>query len=115
MGLFRRREPVDLPAWEADAHPAFVRIGREARRKLRAKNSQRMDEAWEWDRKHTRPNPEVFVQEILPLIQGVPLRRIATATGLSRHYCSLIRRGLRLPHPRHWDALHSLADTDLRS
>jgi hypothetical protein len=33
---------------------------------------------------------------------------LAAATGLSEHYCSLIRLGKRRPHPRHWDALRSV-------
>jgi hypothetical protein len=49
----------------------------------------------------------VFRREILPLIQEVPLRRLVEATGLSLRYCSLIRRGERIPHPRHWHVLAS--------
>jgi hypothetical protein len=30
------------------------------------------------------------------------------ATGLTRAYCSRIRKGELVPHPRHWDALRSL-------
>lgn len=30
------------------------------------------------------------------------------ATALSLRYCSLIRRGLQVPHPRHWGALAQL-------
>jgi len=41
---------------------------------------------------------------ILPLIQDVPLSRLQHATGLSLRYVSLIRRGKRVPHPRHWQA-----------
>ena len=80
----------------------------EARKKLGGKNAMRMDEAWEWDRKHTRPDRAVFVREILPHLQEVPVRKIAAATGLSRHYCSRIRRGIHVPHPRHWNALRTL-------
>jgi hypothetical protein len=45
-----------------------------------------------------------------PLIQGVPLSRLQRATGLSLRYVSLIRRGERTPHPRHWQAFVDLAD-----
>ena len=37
-----------------------------------------------------------FASEILPAIQGIPLRRLAEATGLSVGYCTLIRRGERV-------------------
>lgn len=40
-------------------------------------------------------------------LQGVPLSAMMRATGLSLRYCSLIRRGLAVPHPRHWAALRA--------
>jgi hypothetical protein len=43
-----------------------------------------------------------FQRDILRLIQGMPLSRLQRATGLSLRYVSLIRRGARTPHPRHW-------------
>ena len=45
-----------------------------------------------------------FQRDILPLIQEIPLSRLQQATGLSLRYVSLIRRGERTPHPRHWQA-----------
>jgi hypothetical protein len=51
-----------------------------------------------------------FQRDILPLIQGVPLSRLQRATGLSLRYVSLIRRGERTPHPRHWKALIGAAE-----
>lgn len=50
-----------------------------------------------------------FQRDILPLIQGVPLSRLQRATGLSLRYASLIRRGERTPHPRHWQAIAAVA------
>lgn len=44
-----------------------------------------------------------YQREILPLIH-VPLSRLQRATGLSLRYVSMIRRGERAPHPRHWRA-----------
>ena len=46
--------------------------------------------------------PNEFRRDILPMLQGAPLRAIAAATGLSLRYCSLIRRGEEVPHGRHW-------------
>jgi len=34
---------------------------------------------------------------------------MVAATGLSVDYCSKIRRGLKTPHPRHWEALGAVA------
>jgi hypothetical protein len=31
------------------------------------------------------------------------------ATGLSEHYCSLIRLGKAVPHARHWEAFREAA------
>src|SRR5512133_104865 len=47
----------------------------------------------------------VFESDVLPLICEVPLSRMVKATGLSLRYCSQIRRGEKVPHPRHWLAL----------
>jgi CRISPR-associated endonuclease Cas1 len=46
-----------------------------------------------------------FKRDILPELQGVTLRRIMEATGLSKRFASQIRNGLAVPHRRHWDAL----------
>jgi CRISPR-associated protein Cas1 len=56
-----------------------------------------------------RVDPEVFKQEILPTLQAISVRRMAAVTGLSRPYCSEIRRGLKVPHPGHWEALKTAA------
>jgi hypothetical protein len=59
----------------------------------------------EWDERHGKlVDLSAFEREILPRIQGVPLSRLQQATGLSLRYVSLIRRGERTPHPRHWQA-----------
>jgi hypothetical protein len=55
------------------------------------------------------PEPGVFLREILPELRHVPIAQIVAATGLSAHYCSLIRLGKRVPHARHWDALRRAA------
>ena len=49
-----------------------------------------------------------FAQDVLPRLQSVPLREMSQATGLSQAHCSFVRRGLRMPHPRHWPALERL-------
>jgi hypothetical protein len=73
--------------------------------------SSRKREARERDEQHGKlVDLSAFERDILPLIQGVPLSQLQQATGLSLQYVSLIRRGERMPHPRHWEAL--LASTD---
>jgi hypothetical protein len=39
----------------------------------------------------------------------VPLARIVAFTGLSLRYASLIRRGEKVPHPKHWVTLRTVA------
>jgi CRISPR-associated endonuclease Cas1 len=71
-----------------------------------AANVARKREAREWDEQHGKlVDLSAFQRDILPLIQGVPLSRLQKATGLSLRYVSLIRRGERTPHLRHWQAL----------
>jgi CRISPR-associated endonuclease Cas1 len=69
-------------------------------------NVERKRQAREWDEQHGKlVDLSAFRRDILPLIQVVPLSRLQQATGLSLRYVSLIRRGERTPHPRHWQAL----------
>jgi len=46
-----------------------------------------------------------FARDIWPTLRGIPVRQLAKATGLSVIYCSRIRSGEQVPHPRHWGAL----------
>jgi len=46
-----------------------------------------------------------FVRNVLPKLKRMSLGEMTRRTGLTPGYCSFIRRGMRVPHPRHWDAL----------
>ena len=77
-------------------------------------NVARKREAREWDERHGQlVDLSAFRRDILPLIQDIPLSRLQNrlqkATGLSLRYVSLIRRGERTPHPRHWSVLEEVA------
>lgn len=64
-----------------------------------------------WAREHPGKRDEAwFKREIMPKLDGISLKEIAEATGLSLAACSRVRSGARTPHPRHWDALRQLAD-----
>jgi len=79
-------------------------------------NIARKRQAREWDERHGKlVDLSAFQRDILPLIQGVPLSRLQRTTGLSLRYVSLIRRGERTPHPRHWEALAEAAGREPRS
>ena len=53
-------------------------------------------------------DPAIFEREIRPKLKTVSLLETLRATGLSRTYCGMIRRGVRIPHPRDWEALREL-------
>ncbi len=92
-----RKEGVDPAHGGQAAQKRSPKVGAENRR------------SYKWNKENTdRPGPEVFEQEILPSLQGVSLKDMATATGLSIDYCSKIRRGLKVPHPRHWPAFRAI-------
>jgi hypothetical protein len=83
--------------------------GGEAARMRAASLLRRKREAAEWERQHKRPDPAEFRKKILPKLRSVPLGLMVKATGLSLIYCSLVRRGVYVPHPRHWEPLKSIA------
>jgi CRISPR/Cas system-associated endonuclease Cas1 len=86
--------------------------GGEAKRKRSESHRARIEEARRFERANAPlPDREVFVRDILPGLQSVPVRRIAEVTGLTPAYCGMVRRGLSVPHPRHWEALRRLAAT----
>jgi hypothetical protein len=93
-----------------------ARIGRvaarspEARAKHVASRLRHAQECSAWD-PSTQPawlTSEVFSQQIQPLLANIPTYLIRSQLGISRWYSNRIRKGNR-PHPRHWQALASLA------
>ena len=70
------------------------------------KNAAHQAAAHAWTGK--RPDSAVFKCEILPGLRQKTIDELVVATGLSEHYCSLIRLGKKVPHARHWEALRRL-------
>ncbi len=112
----RRKESIASFAAAGPAGLALLRAqgqdpahGGNAARKRGVRNAQYARDVAQWERKHqVDADPNYFKQNVLPRLQGIPLLTIKRATGLSLAYCSKIRRGLRVPHPRHWDVLKKL-------
>jgi hypothetical protein len=71
-----------------------------------AKNAAHQRAVREWA--GARPDPSVFTREILPVVRQQSIPDLMAATGLGQHYCSLIRLGKKVPHPRHWDTLRNV-------
>ncbi len=81
--------------------------GGDARQRRGRANAQRALEraAWEAANRDGEAEKQRFKQGILPSLSTTPLSRLQAVTGLSIRYCSLIRRGLLVPHPVHHEAL----------
>lgn len=80
--------------------------GGSAAKKRGATAAAHLRENAEWEAEHgAAVDPEEFRREILPRLQRSTVNAIARATGLSLRYSSLVRRGERVPHPRHWEVL----------
>jgi len=82
--------------------------GGAAGRRRGRKNASHQEEITAWNSNHVRPDRALFAKEIGPRLRELTPRDLEEATGLSAHYCSLIRLGKRVPHPRHWEALRRL-------
>lgn len=76
-------------------------------RKRTVAQVQRANRRWE---RNTKPGMtrEHYVKTVVPALAGVKLSALMAATGLTNASCSLIRRGLTVPHPRHWVALAAI-------
>ncbi len=83
--------------------------GGEAGLKRSRRNAEHVRAIATWERPGDGSEAAIdFGRDVLPRLQGAPLSALMQATGLSVRYCSLIRRGLRVPHRRHWAALARL-------
>jgi hypothetical protein len=105
--FWQHREPAARPVAVLRPEQCDPRRGGRAARLRGQRNAahQRTVLAWQGE----LPDPDLFINEILPSLRDVPIMRLATATGLSEHYCSLIRLGKRVPNARHWDTLRAVA------
>jgi CRISPR-associated endonuclease Cas1 len=96
--LARSRNQGQDPAHGGDAaRTRGEKVGRHNRERARWQSASPVD-----------GDPRLFRREILPRLRRVPLSRIARVVGVSEGYASFIRRGLRTPHPRHWEGLKGL-------
>lgn len=84
----------------------------EARRRqgLRAAENVRMNREWEESDGSVDLNLD-FKRDIWQGLRELPHSQIMRATGLSLRYCSLIRRGAKVPHPRHWRRFAELIES----
>lgn len=85
--------------------------GGDAAAKRGATQSERARARVAWEAAHGNGVAEraTFKTEVAPRLEGVSLRTIAAATGLSLRYASLIRSGTHTPHPMYFETLAKLA------
>jgi len=78
-----------------------------ARKRRTSTNTQqrRASEAWKED---GSLNGVDFARDILPRIQGVPVRALAATMNVGVCHASNVRSGRAKPHKRHWKALMDL-------
>jgi hypothetical protein len=81
------------------------RLGREARAKRRRTMKSVLQANRTWEQTNCPSDPAFFRREILPQIQGLSIKTLMSATGLSKGACSRIRSGGVVPHARHWSML----------
>lgn len=83
-----------------------------AGRKRGRSNAHRAKERAEWETNHTGMDLDHeknrFKDEILPLLNEFTLSEIMQATGLSKRYVSIIRKGQYTPHPMHHESFKDL-------
>jgi hypothetical protein len=120
-----------LPHYQRQRHEAFIAAGRaayvekrtngvdpshggDAAKRRGATISRGKRELQERKTSHpdTIADPGLFAHEILPMIRDLPLSDLVRATGLTHGYLSQVRRGDKVPHPRHWPNLRAAGGFD---
>jgi CRISPR-associated endonuclease Cas1 len=79
-----------------------------SRRGMKNAAHQRALRDWKAGANGPDEDPTRFRADVLPLLHAHSPTELSAATGLSEHYCSLIRLGKRVPHARHWDAFRAV-------
>lgn len=87
----------------AESVPAQARRSNTQRRHALAKSAWKPSSLPEW------LNEETYLVKIQPALAGFTNRAVALALEVSIPYASAVRKGRRVPHPRHWQALAHLA------
>lgn len=97
-GFTSRLEKQNDPRY----HAAAIRKRAKAVDRVRRENQR-----WEAGRRQAMTRA-AYLRDVVPRLRGHKLSELMAATGLTNASCSLIRRGLSVPHPRHWAALAKL-------
>jgi CRISPR-associated endonuclease Cas1 len=102
---FRSAGPAKIAAMRAAGHDPTTTPEAQRRRAATASKQRKAVAAWRDDGSLDGVD---FRRDILPRLQGLPVRAIAEAMGSSISHGSKVRSGLLVPHKRHWDTLRHL-------
>jgi hypothetical protein len=103
---FRAAGPAKIASMRAAGHDPTATPDAQGRRGATASQQRRAVVAWRDDGSLDRVD---FRRDILPKLQGVPVRTIAEAMGATISHGSKVRGGHTVPHKRHWRSLKALA------
>ena len=103
---FQAAGQAKIKAMRAAGHDPTTDPDAQRRRAISASKQRRAVTAWRDDGSLDGVD---FRRDILPKIQGFPVRVIAEATGCSISHASKVRGGGIVPHKRHWIALARIA------
>jgi len=81
----------------------------QSRRRLANREDQLARLAWDAEHVDDACDAEWYLTNVLSGLAGATLTEIAKATGMSTSNAAKVRSGKRVPHPRHWDGLRTLA------
>ncbi len=79
----------------------------EARRAATMRRQEAAKQAWKPSDLPEWLTEKVYREKIQPKLATFTVSSIASALGISKPYATDIRAGKRVPHPRHWLALHN--------
>ena len=103
--VFQSAGPAKIAAMRAAGHDPTTTPEAQRRRASTASKQRKAVVAWRDDGSLEGVD---FRRDILPKLQGVPVRVIAEAMGATISHGSKVRCGHTVPHKRHWQALGRL-------
>jgi hypothetical protein len=103
---FRAAGPAKIAAMRATGHDPTTTREAQRRRASTASKQRQAIAAWRDDGSLDRVD---LRRDILPKLQGLPVRVIAEAMGCSGSHGSKARCGRLVPHKRQWKALANIA------
>jgi hypothetical protein len=105
----RRRESATEAQRESRGRTKSHSTAATAKRRSANGDQRLAEQAFELAHEGETFDREWYLREVLPGLRLVSTVTIARTCGMSTSSASKIRRGLRVPHPRYWEALRDLS------